>query len=387
MNRGLLIDSEITQQSAAGFDLVIRHKRLPFTSYPNEWCAPMLKDAALTTLDLLIELYDHGLTLKDGHPWNLLFDGSRPVFVDLTSITPLKHSTWPAFDEFSRFCVYPLFMMANGHERIARGLLSEYDGVHKSEALGLTRSWIPSRFAMNRLMRRAARKVKRLVTREVESQLSELINLRKDLQTIYLRRSKELAPASTAAGQVFGGLQSRVRPSSILTLGRNAAPDAAAIAASGCRVVAFEPDSVQAAQLYSQSRDKSLPVLPLVIDFVKPTPSIGYSSHYSIAAHERLSCDLVWAPELVDDLVLKKYLPWELIIEGLSLFTRRWLLVGFPHKASSISDDRPAWYSREHLVESLTRRFRLSRLSNSTARNEHSFYARRNNRNRSNLVE
>src|SRR5512138_461254 len=74
VDRGLFIDTEPTGLSLDGFELVVHHRLLPFASYPEEWCPAMLKDAALAILDLVIELAPHNLTLKDGHPWNVVFD-------------------------------------------------------------------------------------------------------------------------------------------------------------------------------------------------------------------------------------------------------------------------------------------------------------------------
>ena len=105
VERGLLIETEPTDLSVNGYGSVVRHRNVPFVSYPNEWCAAMLRDAALTIIELAIELTQRGLTLKDAHPWNVLFDSSKPVYVDLTSISPQQNeATWSAYDEFCRFC-------------------------------------------------------------------------------------------------------------------------------------------------------------------------------------------------------------------------------------------------------------------------------------------
>jgi hypothetical protein len=138
--QGLLIDTEATDFRLEGFEAVVRHRVVPFASYPEEWCPAMLKDAALTLLDLLIELARCGLTLKDSHPWNLLFDRGRPIYVDLTSITAIHDDHWRGYDEFCRFYRNPLILMAHGQERIARRLLLEYDGVRESEVFAITRS-------------------------------------------------------------------------------------------------------------------------------------------------------------------------------------------------------------------------------------------------------
>src|SRR5947209_8392212 len=62
---GLLIDTEVTDLAIDGFDLVLRHRLLPFVSYPFEWSAAMLKAAALTIINLAIEVHAHGMMLKD----------------------------------------------------------------------------------------------------------------------------------------------------------------------------------------------------------------------------------------------------------------------------------------------------------------------------------
>lgn len=139
IERGLLIDSEVTHLGIDGYEMVVRHRVICFTSYPNEWCAAMLKNAALTLIELAIELAQRGFTLGDGHPWNLLFDVDtcKPVFVDLGSILPIYESTWAAYDEFCR-CLYPLILMSHEQHQFARLLMCEDRGVLKSEILRLT---------------------------------------------------------------------------------------------------------------------------------------------------------------------------------------------------------------------------------------------------------
>ena len=71
------------------YDLVLEHERIPFISYPHEWSASMLKDAAIFHIDLYTELGKQGLTIKDWHPYNILFKGTAPIFVDFSSIIPI----------------------------------------------------------------------------------------------------------------------------------------------------------------------------------------------------------------------------------------------------------------------------------------------------------
>src|SRR5262245_6474907 len=84
VDRGLLIETEPTPLTVDGYAMVVRHRSVPFASYPEEWCMAMLKDAALANIELLKYLAQYGFTLKDAHPWNILFDAWKPIYVDLS---------------------------------------------------------------------------------------------------------------------------------------------------------------------------------------------------------------------------------------------------------------------------------------------------------------
>ena len=341
--RGLLIESELTELTFDDYPLVVRHRVVPFISYPNEWCAAMLKDAALAIVDLTIELARRGLTLKDAHPWNLLFDACRPVYVDMTSIKPRADEPgWPAHDEFCRFCYYPLILMAHGHERIARTLLPEYEGVLRSDLLTIMRGSAPSRFVWSKLLRRGLKLSRSFFKKEAggtASTLAFLQQVRRDLEQIQLpshqnsRRDGEslIAPAHdrTPAQRTLGELLDELRPGAVLDLSRGAAWTSVLPAALGYNVVSVSADPARSTAIYEAARHNRLPILPLVMDFIKPTPSVGYSSHYAIAATERLRCDMVIALGLAQRIVVENNFNLDLIAEGLSAFSKRWLVVDF----------------------------------------------------------
>ena len=144
--KGLLVETALAPCELEGFGAILRHSTIPFVSYPHEWCGAMLRDAALLTLDLEIELCRNGLTLQDGHPWNVLFQGAEGRFVDFGSIGPASPgSTWVAHDEFCRFFLHPLLLIQHGYGRIARALLHDDIGVTRSELLALVPDAPPAR--------------------------------------------------------------------------------------------------------------------------------------------------------------------------------------------------------------------------------------------------
>src|SRR5690606_15359154 len=69
----------------AGFELVLRHERIPFISHPYEWTFSMLRDAALLHLEILLAALAEGMTTKDGTAYNIQWRGTVPTFIDVGS--------------------------------------------------------------------------------------------------------------------------------------------------------------------------------------------------------------------------------------------------------------------------------------------------------------
>ena len=98
------------------------------------------------------------------------------------------------------------------------------------------------------------------------------------------------------------------------------------------------------------------------MDFTDPTPSRGISGHSSIAATERLRCDLVLAMGLLPGIVLRKKLNFEQIVEGVAIFSNRWVILEFSLvDQDNVYPSEPQkfpWYTLENLTNTLRKRFR-----------------------------
>jgi hypothetical protein len=305
--QGLLIDSKLTPLVLDGYSMVIQHRVLPFCSYPNEWAPLMFKDAVLALIALAKALANYGLTLKDHNQWNLMFDKIKPIYVDLTSITTQQDGrSWTDYEKFSASYLRPLLLMARGHDRIARLLLTEDDGVRATEA---------DEFGVK--LRRVARRYKRNKSISLDA-------LEHMVETI------DLAVASATAlprvdDSVATGLLKTLRPRSVADLGFNGWFSSLA-AQHGTNSLFLNPDAARVTDVYCAARREALPILPLVIDFIKPTPSMGVASHASMAAVDRLKCELVFA-EAIEQIRVTRYLRPEQIVGALAAFSSRWVLV------------------------------------------------------------
>ncbi|HEX5734490.1 MAG TPA: hypothetical protein VF131_16765 [Blastocatellia bacterium] len=363
IDRGLLIETEPTALKLDGYELIVRHKNVRFPSYPNEWCAGMLKDASVHMLDLQIELTRRNLSLKDAHPWNILFDGCKPVFVDLTSIVSLgESSTWPAYDEFCRFCYYPLILMCHGRERVARSLIVEYEGVLRSDLSMLPRRFALSPFAFRKVIDRIFKSVRPSKKTDAQSSILHFLDrLKRDVERINVPQSPKDLSQTSAAQQVLQRILKRLRPVSVLDIDGPGGRHAMEAARLGSSVVYFGTDPALISELYRSAQSEGLTMLPLVMDFIKPTPSIGYSSHYTVAANERIKCDMVLAFSIIEHLVFDRYLSFDLIAEGISSFSKRWAVVEFT-PPEHLSESRRATdnfqrYTMGNLVNAIRKYF------------------------------
>lgn len=112
-------------------------RRLLFVSQPAEWTDAQLFEAACLTLSLQAEAVEAGFDMKDASAWNVLFDGTRPVFCDLLSFEPLRERAWWAFGQYARHFLLPLLVSRRVGLRARKSFSIWRDGVPSASARGL----------------------------------------------------------------------------------------------------------------------------------------------------------------------------------------------------------------------------------------------------------
>jgi hypothetical protein len=91
---------------------LLEHHRIWFPSYAYEWPAEMLFAAGDLTMELAEQALTESFGMKDASPYNVLFQGPRPVFVDVLSFEKRdpRDPTWLPYAQFLRMFVFPLMM-------------------------------------------------------------------------------------------------------------------------------------------------------------------------------------------------------------------------------------------------------------------------------------
>lgn len=123
--RGLVPRTKIHTYDETTSTLILEHERVAPCIYPFEWSPEMVRRAALTIIEINEIANQFGYELKDSHPFNVMFRGPNPTFVDIGSIVPrLTKTGWTATSEFERCFLYPLKSYASGmHHSFRRAYL------------------------------------------------------------------------------------------------------------------------------------------------------------------------------------------------------------------------------------------------------------------------
>jgi len=114
---------------------IVEHERVWFPSFPHEWPPEMLHAAGSLTLELGEGLLDEGWGLKDGTPYNVLFRGPEPIFIDLVSFERRadRDPTWLAYAQFIRTLLLPLLADKYFHLPLGVTLATHRDGLDPDE--------------------------------------------------------------------------------------------------------------------------------------------------------------------------------------------------------------------------------------------------------------
>ena len=342
----------------AGAHLLLEHDRIPFPSYPYEWTPGMLGEAGRLTLDLARGLLPHGFGLKDATPYNVLFRGPAPVFVDLLSIERRepRDPTWRAYAQFSRTFLAPLLANRTFGLRIAALLQTRRDGLEPEElyrlagplrrllppflAVATLPTWLarmrpgePESLYAPRLLGSAeqARFVLASVLEGLQRRLGRLTP-RGSPRTAWSRYEIESRYSERDRAQKAAFLErvlAEHRPAVALDLGCNTGLYGRLVAKSGARVVAVDSDPVVVDELWRRAREEKLDVLPLVVDVARPSPALGWrnAEHASFLDRARGGFDLVLMLAFVHHLAVGEGIPLAEVASLAAELTRDLLVV------------------------------------------------------------
>jgi SAM-dependent methyltransferase len=341
--------------------MVLEHERIPFPSFPYEWPPEMLHSAAELTLELAVTPLDEGFGLKDATPYNVLFRGPDPVFVDLLSFERRQPGdpTWRPYAQFVRTFLLPLLLSKHYGLRLDQVLTTRRDGLEPEEVHRLLKTLDkirPPFLSLVTMPKWLGHSVDADDTAIYRQKL--LDNKEKSdfiLKSLFggLRRSlRRAAPVSqtksTWSGYMQGGntysteqfeakcaflqqMLDECRPKRVLDVGCNTGHFSLLAAGAGASVVAIDQDPVVVGETWSAAVSKRADVLPLVVDLCRPTPATGWMNREcpSFLDRARGAFDAVLMLAVMHHMLVTERIPLESILEIAAELTSDALVIEF----------------------------------------------------------
>lgn len=399
---GLIPNSEITEYKTHDCNLVILHERVPVETIPSEWSFTMLRDAALVTLRVNRIARRHGYQTMDAHGFNILFHGSRALFIDLGSFVKIrndfgcKNPGWRPYGEFTRSFYAPLKLWSRGSEYIARcALLGEQLPMweywrHRWPLLRL----VPVRYlkqyevlyyrykGLNTI---ATEEFRRFVSvSSFRQRFGELVIRFAKVRLLFFssinlerleRRVAKLKPPRVTSvwADYYSAFQwddrfshilnviTKYGPRTILDMGGNAGflTKRIIVNTEVSHAICADYDQNAIDILYNSLEHHESRLYPVVLNF-----SISIADTKFPDSHERLKSEMVIALAVTHHLLLSQGLTLDFIFHRLEQYSERYVLVEFMPLGLYSSDYGqipllPSWYNLDWFRQGLKKHFIL----------------------------
>ena len=344
-----------------GEQILVEHERIAVRSFPYEWPPEMLYAAGTLTLDLAEAALAENYLLKDATPYNVLFVGWRPVFVDLLSFEQRNSydPTWLPLNQFVQTILLPLLVNKHYGLRLDQLLTVNRDGLEPSQVArlpGLLRKLSPIFLSLVSVPHWLNKK--QPLNDESIYRPKRLSNANRAhfiLQQQLKRLRRQLAKVEPRAGGTSDWsdymtpdkffsleyLQAKERfveralnetsPRRVLDVGCNTGYFSRLAARKDASVVAIDQDPGVVGTVWRSAAAEALDILPLVVNLARPTPAFGWRNEEcpSFLDRSRARFDSVLMLAVLHHLLVTEQIPLSAILELAAELTSEHLIIEF----------------------------------------------------------
>jgi SAM-dependent methyltransferase len=367
--RPLLDDPDVRSLfDARAGQMLLEHERVDFPSFPYEWTPELLHAAGMLTLDLAEALLADGLGLKDATPYNILFRGPEPVFIDILSFekrTP-GDPTWLPYAQFVRTFLLPLLANRTFGLPLDAILTTRRDGLEPEDLyrlstlgqrlrppfLGLVSmpTWLGSkhkqddtsiyqkkvlsdpekaRFILGTVLNGLRRALRKLTPPAGKSSVwSDYMATNNNYTTDHFQAKQAFVKQAL---EEFGSR-------SVLDVGCNTGHFSAIAARNGAKVVGLDYDPVVLGDVWRAARKEKLDILPLTVNLTRPSPGTGWRNREcsSFLDRARGKFDAVMMLAVIHHMLVTERVPLPDILELAAELTTGILIVEYVGPADSM---------------------------------------------------
>ncbi len=353
----LVPHKEVDRHSVGDEDAykVIVPEKIPFISYPYEWCFDELKDAALLTLQIQKKALECGMTLRDASAFNVQFLKGQPIFIDTLSFKKYEEGTpWIGYRQFCEHFLAPLMLMSLKDVRLNRMFRVFIDGIPLDLASALLPRWtyLVPRIALH--IHLHAKSKKRFKKKDLKSswRVSRhgLLAIIESLEAAvkktslkkqntewanYYNETNYTSESFQDKKKIISEFLEKASPQTVWDIGANTGEFSRLASDRGIETIAFDIDPAAVQKNYLEIKRKNEKnITPLMFDVANPSPSIGWMNEERMSLEKRGPADLVMALALIHHLAISNNIPLAKIAEAFSRLGRH-VIVEFVPKSDS----------------------------------------------------
>ena len=331
---------------------MLEHERIPFVTYPYEWCFGMLKDAAALQLSLLDRALTESLRLKDATPYNVQWHGTKPAFVDVGSFERLRgNEPWVGYRQFCTLYLYPLMLTAYSGVSFQPWLRGSLEGIDPADAAAL----LPRKKGVTinaRLLARLERKQGEKSARDTNAKLAKA-GFKPEIIQAQVRRLHKLVaglewktaktawteyddnnrgydePDLDAKKAFVAETAERIKPASPGTSAPTTAPSPASSRPTRRPSSPWTSTTRRSSTCTAASTPTN--ITPLVVDLCDPSPARGWALAERGPLPERGRPDLTLSLALIHHLSITRNIPVRAILDWLKSLGGAHV-IEFPHR-------------------------------------------------------
>jgi hypothetical protein len=349
--------------------LILEHELL-VAALPSSWSLGHLKDALDLTLKLSLNLNKFGFCLKDFLPENIVFDGTKPFFIDFSSITlssTLHEIDWIKIESGGKnpikyllkqqllpYFLIPIFLGYLNSQDIMRSFLQNNycnSGARQPSIRDLELFKFKKRnFSTSLKIVSFLILFGKLQNLNINFQLIRWIvkslekNLRVPMSAYSNYYSDKGEDSNLNQKSKWNNKQknvatviSKYAPCSLLDLGSNTGWFSELAAQNGANVIALDQDISSIHELYLKSKVMKMDITPLVISFEELVSEQELDTEFGIQVNgdsrklpdDRFNSDIVLALGLIHHLCLGSGYSIDSIMKILALLTNKCLIIEF----------------------------------------------------------
>lgn len=369
--------------------IIIKPYQLKHTTYPYEWPLNQFIDAALCTLKIQEICIAYGFHLKDATPFNIQFIEGKLKLIDTLSFCRPNNHLWEGYKQYCESFFAPLLLMTKIEKDLVRIFQIYPNGLPLQLVSKILphRSWLNMSILFHIHLHAHSQKLHHRGEKKMSQDSSLKFNQHQDIGLVSSLQSGIRAInkgnsvfnwadyyQSDAVNpkylenkiSIISNILSNTKPNLVLDIGTNTGVFAKIASNYAETVVALDRDPVSINHLYSLIKKEQIRnIIPMVMDILNPSPSLGWMNKERSSFFERVNPDLVMLLGISHHLLAQANINFTKLLE-LCLITKKYLILEYiPPEDPNYRNlfvsrqNQFEWYTKESLILNLQNKFNV----------------------------